>query len=186
MRITKLKLFFIALAGLTLLAGHFSGGSSEAAAAVDDLLNPHYKGASAFNFVGAAPNVARCGAFPENVQLSFEGAGVDTEGGYNTAVFSACTNTTTNEVFDLKAEDTYLSGDKVFIEGDSFVQTINLANCTGSTAHGVTFRVTGGTGVYAGATGAGRFNLFSNLTPCNGQVVPSTVSFEGHLKKAQP
>lgn len=184
MRITKLKLLFIALAGLTLLAGHFSGGSSQAAAVVDNLLNPHYKGASAFNFVGAAPNVARCGAFPENIELSFQGSGVDTEGGYNTAVFSACTNTTTNEVFDLKAEDTYLSGDKVFIEGDSFVQVINPANCTGSTAHGVNFRVAGGTGVYAGATGGGRFNLFSNLTPCNGQVVPATVSFEGWLKKA--
>ena len=61
MRITKLKLFFIALAGITLLAGHFRGGTSEAAAVVDDLLNPHYKGASAFYFVGAAPNVARCG-----------------------------------------------------------------------------------------------------------------------------
>ena len=186
MRITKLKLLFIAFAGLTLLAGHFSGGNSQAAAAVDDLLNPHYKGASAFNFIGAAPNVARCGAFPQNIELSFEGQGVDTEGGYNTAVFSACTNTTTNEVFDLKAVDTYLTGDQVFIEGDSFVQTINPANCTGSTAHGVTFRVTGGTGVYAGATGGGRFNLFSNLTPCNGQVVPATVSFEGHLKRAQP
>ena len=31
MRITKLKLLFIALAGLTLLAGHFSGGRSQAA-----------------------------------------------------------------------------------------------------------------------------------------------------------
>lgn len=184
MRITKLKFFFIALAGLTLLAGNLSGGSSQAAAAVDDLLNPHYKGASAFNFIGAAPNVARCGAFPENIELSFQGAGVDTEGGYNTAVFSACTNTTTNLVFDLKAEDTYLSGDKVFIEGDSFVQAINLNNCTGSTSHGVNFRVAGGTGAYAGATGGGRFNLFSNLTPCNGQVVPATVSFEGWIKKA--
>lgn len=184
MRITKLKLLFIALAGLTLLAGHLNGGSSQAAAVVDDLLNPHYKGASAFNFVGAAPNVARCGAFPENIELSFEGAGVDTEGGYNTAVFSACTNTTTNRVFDLKAEDTYLNGDKVFIEGDAFFQVINPANCTGSNAHGVNFRVAGGTGAYAGATGGGRFNLFSNLTPCNGQVVPSMVSFEGWLKKA--
>jgi len=184
MRITKLKLLFIALAGLTLLAGHLSGGSSQAAAVVDDLTNPHYKGASAFNFVGAAPNVARCGAFPENIELSFEGAGVDTEGGYNTAVFSACTNTTTNRVFDLKAEDTYLNGDKVFIEGDAFNQVINPANCTGSNSHGVNFRVAGGTGAYAGATGGGRFNLFSNLTPCNGQVVPSMVSFEGWIKKA--
>jgi len=42
------------------------GGSTEAAAVVDDLINPHYKGASSFNLVGVGPNVARCGAFPEN------------------------------------------------------------------------------------------------------------------------
>ena len=186
MRITKLKLLLIALAGLTLLAGNvLRGGSSEAATVVDDLLNPHYKGASSFNLVGAAPNVARCGAFPENVELSFEGSGVDTEGGYNTAVFSACVHTPTNRVSDLKAVDSYLNGDQVFIEGDSFVQAVNPANCTASTSHAVGFRVTGGTGAYAGATGGGKFNLFSNLTPCNGQVVPSMVSFEGWIKKAQ-
>ncbi len=104
---TTLKLMLITLAGLALLAGFLHGGSSEAAAMIDNLMNPHYKGASSFNFVGAAPNVARCGAFPENVELSFTGGGIDTEGGLNTAVFSACTNTTTNLVFDLKATDTY-------------------------------------------------------------------------------
>jgi hypothetical protein len=86
-------------------------------------VNPHYKGESSFNLAGAGPNLARCGAFPENVELSFTGGGIDTEGGYNTAVFSACTNTTTNLVFDLKATDTYAgSGDSVFIEGDPFVK----------------------------------------------------------------
>ena len=74
----------------------------------DDLTNPHYKGGSSFNLVGVGPNVARCGAFPDNIELSFSGSGIDTEGGYNTAVFSACTNTTTNLVFDLKAIDTYV------------------------------------------------------------------------------
>jgi len=153
---------------------------------IDDLMNPHYKGASSFNFVGAAPNVARCGAFPENIELSFTGGGVDTEGGLNTAVFSACTNTTTNLVFDLKATDTYVqTGDQVFIEGDSFVQEINLESCTASTAHGVNFRVAGGTGGHAGATGGGKFNLYSNLTPCNGQVAPAQVSFEGWIKRTQ-
>ncbi len=50
---------------------------------------------------------------------------------FNTAVFSACANTTTNIVFDLKATDTYPgSGDQVFIEADSFVQTIDPVNCT--------------------------------------------------------
>lgn len=186
MRTTKFKLLFIALAGLTLLAGHFTGGSSKAAALVDNLLNPHYKGGSSFNFVGAAPNVARCGPFPQNVELSFQGSGTDTEGGYNTAVFSACTNTTTNEVFDLKATDTYLNGDQVFIEGDSFVQVVNPANCVASNSHGVNFRVAGGTGAYAGATGGGRFHLVSNLTPCNGQVVPAQVFFEGWLKRVSP
>ena len=112
---TKLTLTLITLAALIVT-------SSAAAVVLDDKVNPHYKGGSSFNLAGAGPNVARCGAFPENVELSFTGAGTDTEGGYNTAVFSACTNTTTNEVFDLKATDTYAgSGDSVFIEGDRFV-----------------------------------------------------------------
>lgn len=92
---TKLTLTLITLAGLLVFASYASGGNSAAATAVDDKVNPHYKGGSSFNLAGAAPNVARCGAFPENVELSFTGAGIDTEGGYNTAVFSACTNTTT-------------------------------------------------------------------------------------------
>jgi hypothetical protein len=179
---TKFKLMLIALAALTVLAGHVRGRNS---AYMEDVTNPHYKGASSFNFVGAAPNVPRCGAFPENIELSFTGGGIDTEGGLNTAVFSACTNTVTNLVFDLKATDTYVqTGDQVFIEGDSFVQVINPANCTASNSHGVNFRVAGGTGGHAGATGGGRFNLFSNLTPCNGQVAPAQVSFEGWIKRA--
>lgn len=186
MRITKFKLTLIALAGLTLLAGHVRGGSSEAAALLDDLMNPHYKGAANFNLVGAAPNPARCGAFPENVELSFNGTGIDTEGGLITAVFSACTNTTTNEVSDLKATDTYVqTGDTVFIEGDPFILAPNLENCVASNAHGVNFRVAGGTGAYAGATGGGRFHIASNLTPCNGQVAPSSVWFEGWIKRGQ-
>ena len=48
------------------------------------------------------------GHFRENIELTFTGSGIDTEGGFNTAVFSACTNTTTNLVFDLKATDTYV------------------------------------------------------------------------------
>jgi hypothetical protein len=63
-----------------------------------------YKGASAFDPAGAGPNVARCGVFPENIELSFTGQGVDTEGGFNTAVFSACANVTTNTVFDLEGD----------------------------------------------------------------------------------
>jgi len=178
---TRLTVMLLTLTGLSMLAGQLRGGSS--AAALDDHVNPHYKGGSTFNLTGAGPNVARCGAFPQNVELSFTGSGIDTEGGYNTAVFSACTNTATDEVFDLKATDTYAqTGDQVFIEGDPFVLAPNPAVCAAANAHGVPFRVTGGTGGHAGATGNGRFHIAANLTPCNGQVLPAQVWFEGVIK----
>jgi hypothetical protein len=91
---TKLTVMLLTVAGLMLLA------SQSSAAGGDKYVNPDYKGGSSFNLVSAGPNVARCGAFPENIELNFQGSGIDTEGGYNTAVFSACTNTTTNIVFD--------------------------------------------------------------------------------------
>ena len=183
---TRLTFTLIALVGLLVLVGLVRGTRSEAAVPPDNLTNPHYKGGSSFNFAGAAPNVARCGAFPENIELSFTGSGIDTEGGFNTAVFSACTNTSTNLVFDLKAIDTYVqSGDQVFIEGDPFVLEPNPAICAASNAHGVPFRVAGGTGGHAGATGNGRFHITSNLTPCNGLTPPAQVWFEGVIKRAQ-
>jgi hypothetical protein len=179
---TLLTVTLLTLAGLVTLAAQVRGGSS--AAAADDHVNPHYKGGSTFSLVGAGPNVARCGAFPENVELSFTGSGIDTEGGYNTAVFSACTNTTTNIVSDLHATDTYVqTGEQVFIEGDPFVLAPNPAICAAANAQGVPFRVAGGTGRYAGATGHGRFHIASNLTPCNGQTPPAQVWFEGVLIK---
>ena len=183
---TKLTLTLVTLVGLIVFAGYARGGNSTATVLVDDNTNPHYKGGSTFNFAGAAPNVARCGAFPENVELSFTGGGTDTEGGVNTAVFSACSNTTTNLVSDLKATDTYVqTGDQVFIEGDDFVLVPNLSNCVATNTHGVPFRVTGGTGGHAGATGQGRFHITTNLTPCNGLVQPSQVWFEGVISVPQ-
>jgi len=181
---TKLTVMLLAITGLMILAGQLRGGSS--AAVVNDRVNPHYKGGSSFNLAGAGPNVARCGAFPENIELSFTGSGIDTEGGYNTAVFSACTNTITNLVFDLQAIDTYVqTGDQVFIEGEPFVLEPNPAICAAANAHSVPFRVTGGTGGHAGATGNGRFHIASNLTPCNGQTPPAQVWFEGMIKVQQ-
>jgi hypothetical protein len=181
---TKLTLMLLTVTGLVMLAGQISGGSS--AASGDKYVNPDYKGGSSFNLVSAGPNVVRCGAFPENIELNFAGSGIDTEGGYNTAVFSACTNTTTNLVFDLKATDTYVqTGDQVFIEGDPFVLAPNPAICASSNANGVPFRVAGGTGGHAGAKGHGRFHITSNLTPCNGQTPPSQVWFDGVIKVPQ-
>jgi hypothetical protein len=181
----KLILTSLALAALIVGAGFLLSGDS-ASAASSNRVNPFYKGGSSFNLTGAAPNVARCGAFPEYIELSFTGSGIDTEGGFNTAVFSACTNTTTNLVFDLKATDTYAgTGDQVFIEGDSFVLSPNPDICAASNAHGVPFRVAGGTGGHAGATGQGRFHIASNLTPCNGLTPPAQVWFEGVIQVPQ-
>ena len=182
---TKLTLTSLTFAALIVFAGYALSGNSAAAALAEDV-NPHYKGGSTFNLAGVAPNPARCGAFPENIELSFTGSGIDTEGGFNTAVFSACTNTTTNEVFDLKATDTYVNGDQVFIEGDPFVQVANPATCAATNAHAVPFRVAGGTGAYAGAKGQGRFHITSNLTPCNGLTPPAQVWFEGVIIKVTP
>lgn len=179
MRITKLKLMLLAVVGLTSLAGYFGGATSKAAA-MFNRTNADWKGAESFSLTGAGPNVARCGAFPENIELSFAGSGIDTEGGLFDVTASACTNTVTNEIFDLKATDKYVqSGDEVFIEADSFVQVINPANCVASNSHAVMGRVTGGTGGHAGASGQARFHFATNLTPCNGQNVPAHVWFDG-------
>jgi hypothetical protein len=179
---TKLTLTLTILAGLIVFSGYFPGGNSAGAVLVDHKVNTDYRGGSSFNLAGVAPNVARCGAFPENIELSFTGSGIDTEGGYNTAVFSACTNTATNRVFNLRAIDTYVqSGDQVFIEADSFEQVVNPVTCTATNANAVPFRVAGGTGGHAGATGQGHFNITSNVTPCNGLTLPAQVTFQGVL-----
>lgn len=185
MRRTKLKFMLMAFLGLTLLAGYVCGGTSKAAS-LDDRVNADWKGAESFSLTNAGPNVARCGAFPENIELTFAGSGIDTEGGVFNATASGCTNTTTNLIFDLKATDTYVqSGDQVFIEADSFVQVINPATCLATNSHAVTSRVAGGTGGHAGATGHARFNFANNLTPCNGQIAPAHVWFEGVIMLPQ-
>ena len=179
MRITKSKILLTVLVGLTLIAGVTSK-----AAKPDGPVNASWKGAESMTLTSAGPNVARCGAFPENIQLTFSGSGIDTEGGLFDVVASACTNTTTNLIFDLKATDTYVQGgDQVFIEADSFVQIINPANCLATNSHAVTARVAGGTGAHAGATGPARFNFANNLTPCNRQNVPAHVWFEGVIMR---
>lgn len=180
MRITKLKFMLLALLGAAALAGFITDGGTSQAAMVEDHVNAKWRGTESFSLTNAGPNVARCGAFPENVELSFSGSGIDTEGGLFNVVASACTNTTTNSIFDLKATDTYVqSGDQIFIEADSFVQVVNPDNCVATNSHAVTGRVAGGTGGHAGATGNARFHFANNITPCNGQNAPAFVWFEG-------
>ena len=185
MRITKLTLALLTLVGLAFLASYAGGRSSRAAGMFDDRVNAHWKGASMLTPVGAGPNSARCGPFPANVEVTFTGQGIDTGGGLFASATSACTDTATGRIFDLKATDTYQSGGSVFIETDPFTPVLNPATCVSTNEQAVGFRVAGGTGVYAGATGQGRFHLASNDPACNGVLAPARVSFEGVLQLAQ-
>lgn len=185
MRITKLTLALLTLAGLVFLASYFGGQTSSAAPTPDDRVNPHWKGASMLTPVNVGPNVARCGAFPANVEVTFTGSGIDTGGGIFTSAASSCTNTTTGLIFDLKSTDTYQNGDSILIETDPFTPVLNPATCVSANVQAVKFTVGGGTGAYAGATGQGRFHLASNDPACNGLLVPARVSFEGVLQLAQ-
>jgi hypothetical protein len=181
---TKLTLALLTLAGLAFLASYF-GGQTSCAAAVLGEVNPHWKGASQLTPVSFGPNVARCGAFPENVEIMFTGSGIDTGGGIFTSAASSCTNTVTGLIFDLKSTDTYVTGDAVFIETDPFTPVLDPATCVSTNSQAVRFSVAGGTGVYAGATGHGRFHLASNDPACNPVPAPARVSFEGVLQLAQ-
>lgn len=185
MRLTKLTFALLTLAGLVLFASYFGGQTSSAAAMPDEPVNPHWKGASMLTPVNVGPNVARCGSFPENVEITFTGSGIDTGGGIFTSAASTCTNTITGLIFDLKSTDTYQNGDSVLILTDPFTPVLNPATCVSANVQAVKFSVGGGTGKYAGATGHGRFHLANNDPACNGLLVPARVSFEGVLQLAQ-
>ena len=75
------------------MAGLAIGTSSNTAALPNDKVNVHWKGHATFSLTGAGPNVARCGPFPQFVEVHFAGLGIDNEGGILTNVVSACSNT---------------------------------------------------------------------------------------------
>jgi hypothetical protein len=185
MKITKLTLALLTLAGLVFLASYFGGQTSSAAPLLDGSVNAHWKGASALTPVNVGPNPARCGSFPENIEITFTGGGIDTGGGIFTSAASTCVNTATGRISDLRSTDTYLSGDAVVIETDPFTPVLNPATCVSANEQAVGFRVAGGTGIYAGATGQGRFHFATNEPTCNGLLAPGRVSFEGVLQLTQ-
>ena len=186
MRKIKLTCALLTLAGLVFLVNNFLSQNSQAATMLDDRVNAHWKGSASFSPVGAGPNVARCGAFPENVEVTFAGSGLDSGGGAFNNSTSACTNTTTGLIFDLKATDTYTTGGgSIFIESDPVTPVLNPETCVSTNSQAVNFRVAGGTGTYAGATGQGRYHIATNDTACNGLAQPTRVWFEGVIKLAQ-
>jgi hypothetical protein len=142
-----------------------------------------WKGAESFTQTGLAPNLTRCGPLPDNLEGRFAGSGIDTAYGTFAVTTSGCVNVRTLRVSDLQATDTYLrSGDRVKIVTDDFTLALDAKTCVASNRHPVAFRVAGGTGGLAGATGRGHFDIAMNWTPCNGLVLPAHVWFNGELR----
>ncbi len=140
-----------------------------------------YKGSVALNVVSVAPNIPRCGEAP-NVEAQFQGGGLDTGGGLVTVDATGCQNLDTGEVFDLIAVDTYADGNSINIVADSFFLVPNPQTCVSSNAEPVRFWIDGGTGLFDGATGGGKFDFATNDPGCNGEVEPAFIWFKGKIK----
>jgi len=142
--------------------------------------DPGYKGTASLDIVSVAPNPGRCGAAP-NMELMFEGSGLDTAGGITSIESSACQNLETGEVFDLVATDTYPDGDTINIVSDSFFFVLDPDTCVSTNIDPVDFDVDGGTGIFAGAWGSGEYDISFNDPACNGVITPAFIAFKGNL-----
>lgn len=142
-----------------------------------------YNGAETLILVSVVPNLDRCGADPNTFEAQFTGEGIDTAGGSFTVVSSGCQNIAIGEVFDLTAVDTYATGDSVTIAApEPFFLVFNPETCVSANLEPVKYKIVSGTGAFANAKGGGRFDLISNDPNCNGETVPSFVSFRGRIR----
>jgi hypothetical protein len=164
----------------TVLAGNGHGnGHGHGHGHDDDDDGPGYKGTANLSIVSVGPNVARCGNAP-NIELIFEGSGLDTAGGITSVESSACQNPTTGEVFDLVAVDTYATGSLEIVSEDFFL-VFDPQTCVSTNIDRVKFDVGGGTGAFAGVTGGGTYDIAIDDPACSGEVVPASVWFHGDL-----
>ncbi len=124
---------------------------------------------SAANIPPAAPNVGRCGGPPNLLVSPSPGTGTSNFGAFTTAE-SFCTNPTTgilsNGLFTF-----------TFADGSTLLGT--LSGSSAGTLRSFIFSITGGTGLFAGATGS----LLANgqITPLPGGFNNSTLNFNGTI-----
>lgn len=141
-----------------------------------------WKGAETFAPVRVGPGLARCGAFPRNLEAHFAGSGIDTFGGPFVVTASGCLDTQAMVLSDLEATDTYLrGGDSVHIAPDDAALDFDPATCTASTSRPLRFVVAGGTGALAGARGGGTYDLAFTLPTCVGPQQIVHVWFRGTI-----
>ena len=166
---------FLVLVASTLILA--SVGDTRAAAAADP-----WKGAETLNPISVAPNLARCGAFPRNLEARLAGTGIDTNGGPYVVTASGCLDTRANVLFDLKATDTYLrSREALFIAPDDLTLDVDPQTCVGANREPAGFEVAGGTGRYSQARGAGTYTLVMTMPGCLGPQAPAQIWFTGVL-----
>lgn len=144
----------------------------------DPLDTPH-RGAESFLLTAAVPNLVRCGTAA--LELTFAGTGIDNRGGSFVVTTSACVVLATGHVSDLRATDRYLSGDSIEIRAADFDMVPDPATCAAVSTQPISYRVAGGTGALAGATGRGTFGFASIDPGCAARTEPVHVWFDGRL-----
>jgi len=105
----------------------------------------------AANIPLAAPNIGRCGAAPPNLLIgSYMGIGTSNLGAFTTAE-SRCVSQATATLFNGLFTFNFANG-STFFGTDS--GTVTLPPINGISPFSLTFNITGGTGLFAGATGS--------------------------------
>lgn len=147
------------------------------------------KGAEKLMIVGVGTDASRCGPpVQNNVVLNFAGEGLDTVLGFFTSVASACQNTETGLVSDLRAEDTNLNGDTIIVTAEDFFLIPDPETCIASIPDGsAQYTVTGDTGgAFEDWSGEGKFEIYAYVTglPCTDESVPphAYVTFSGIIE----
>ncbi len=136
-------------------------------------------GLESFNVISAGPNLARCGASPA-LEIHASGSGIDDSLGAFNVSASFCFNPSSLRVYDLIALDTFVtSGDSYTVIGEPYTQAENLDICLSGNDRPVRYTISGGTGSLSNIRGSGTFDILSNISSCNGQNLPSFVSFCG-------
>jgi hypothetical protein len=168
----------IAIAAALIMGGIF------AANVVFAQPRPH-KGADELMIVEVGTNPARCGNPDNNVELHFEGTGVDTLLGFFTSIASACQDISTGTVSDLVAEEGNEKGDAIIVRADPFPLILDAATCIASIPTNQApgqYIVEGVAGDFTGWSGSGEFEIYAYDPVCDGkgQVTPHAfVSFTG-------
>ncbi len=98
----------------------------------------------------AAPDIGRCGVFPPFLLVSLSGTGTSNVGSF-TATDSHCVNAATGDVFNGLFAWDFGSGNTFF---GTYVGALAPLPTPGVLAFSLTHTLTGGTGLFAGASGS--------------------------------